>query len=98
MNSAKSALKLCFKMSKQRPWNTRLTSLIVTLSKEPEVSAHAHARILEHPSISAAPLEGNYLPIVIEDVDARGLHRWLEALPGVSNVDVVFCATDADAD
>lgn len=81
-------------MSKERPWNTRLTSLVVTLSADPEMAAHAQAEIVNHESISAAPLEGHYLPIVIEDVDARPIHRWLEELPGVSNVDVVFCSTE----
>ncbi len=84
-------------MSTSRPWNTRLTSLVVTLSADPEVAAPAHGEIVRHPSISAAPVEGHYLPILIEDVDARPIHQWLESLPGVANVDVVFCSTEEPA-
>lgn len=84
-------------MSNQRPWNTCLTSLVVTLSPDPEVTARVQSEIASHESISAAPMEGHYLPIVIEDVDARSIHRWLESLPGVLNVDVVFCSTEEQA-
>ncbi len=81
-------------MSNQRPWNTSLTSLVVTLSPDPAEADRVQSEIANHEAISAAPLEGHYLPIVIEDVDARSIHRWLESLPGVLNVDVVFCSTE----
>ena len=81
-------------MSEERAWKTRLASLVVTLSQDPEAAALAQAEIAKQASISTAPLEGHYLPMVIEEVDARSIHRWLESLPGVSNVDVVFCSTD----
>ncbi len=81
-------------MSRRRPWNTSLSSLVITLSDEGVEAASAVSAIGNHPSITASTREGRYLPIVIEDADARPIHRWLEELPGVAFVDVVFCSTE----
>lgn len=80
-------------MSNTRPWHTPLSSLVVTLSRNEALAAEAEGVIRDHASISAAPREGIYLPILIEHVDARPLHDWLEALAGVQHVDVAFVAT-----
>ncbi|MBK1879886.1 hypothetical protein [Pelagicoccus mobilis] len=81
-------------MSNPRPWHTPLSSLVVTLSQDVELAADAERVIREHKSISTAPREGIYLPVLIEHVDARPLHDWLEALAGVQQVDVAFVSTE----
>lgn len=84
-------------MSKERPWPTALSSLVVTLSDEPETAASTISTIAAHESVSVAPPEGRYLPLTIESADARVIHHWLESLPGVRFVDVVFCSTEMDS-
>ncbi|MDQ8202412.1 hypothetical protein [Pelagicoccus sp. SDUM812003] len=80
-----------------RPWQTPLSSLVVTLSRDPDLARLALDRIRDKRGLTLGELEGQYLPLVIEDADARPIHRWLEALPGVENVDVVFCAFDSES-
>ncbi len=81
-------------MSKQRPWHTALSSLVITLSDDAELAASTATTIAEHEAITAEQLIGSYLPIAIEGTDARPIHRWIESLPGVVYVDVVFCSTE----
>lgn len=81
-------------MQQGRAWHTELSSLVITLSGDRELATEAIARIARHPLIEAGDAEGHYLPVVIEATDARPVHHWLEALPGVAFVDVVFCSTE----
>mgnify|MGYP005845658979 CR=1 FL=1 len=78
-------------MSQKRPWHTALSSLVITLSDD---SAAAVAAITAHESITAERVVDRYLPVAIEAADARIIHDWLNALPGVTYIDVVFCATE----
>lgn len=81
-------------MSKQRPWHTALSSLVITLSDDAELAASTTKKIASHESISVEKAIGAYLPIAIEGADARPIHQWIESLPGVRYVDVVFCSTE----
>lgn len=81
-------------MSKQRPWHTALSSLVITLSDDTELAASTAQTIAAHDAITAEQAIGAYLPIAIEGTDARPVHQWIESLPGVRYVDVVFCSTE----
>ena len=85
-------------MSKQRPWLTALSSLVVTLNDDPELAASTISSIAAHESITAEEPVGDYLPIAIEAADARPIHQWLESLTGVRYVDVVFCSTETTSE
>lgn len=85
-------------MSKQRPWHTALSSLVVTLTDDANLAASTITDIAAHEAISVEKAIGAYLPIAIEAADARPIHQWLESLPGVRYVDVVFCSTEFPED
>ncbi len=82
-------------MSSKRPWNTALSSLVITLCDEEELAAATIREVGAHPAITTGETSGSYLPALIERADARRIHEWLESLPGVRYVDVVFCSTEA---
>jgi len=81
-------------MSQKRPWHTELSSLVVTLCDDGTLAAQTVREIATHAAITVEEAAGNYLPITIEVADARPIHQWLESLPGVQYVDVVFCSTE----
>lgn len=81
-------------MSKKRPWHTALSSLLVTLTDDAELAASTTIEIATHDAIDIEKAIGAYLPVVIEAADARPIHQWLESLPGVRYVNVVFCSTE----
>lgn len=81
-------------MSRKRPWHTELSSLVVTLCGDKTLASDTRQQIAEHASITTEDAIGDYLPLAIESADARPIHRWLESLPGVRYVDVVFCSTE----
>jgi nitrate reductase NapAB chaperone NapD len=81
-------------MSQKRPWHTELSSLVVTLYEDRELAAHTVSAIAAHEAITVEAAVGKYLPLAIEAADARPIHQWLESLPGVLYVDVVFCSTE----
>jgi hypothetical protein len=80
-------------MRKKRPWQTDLSSLVITLSQDQETATSALKSIQGHAAISTETLIEHYLPITIEATDARPIHEWIESLPGVDYIDVVFCTT-----
>lgn len=81
-------------MSPNRPWHTALSSLVLTLSDDEKLVAQTKELISGHESITMEEAIGDYLPLAIESADARPIHQWLESLPGVRYVDVVFCSTE----
>jgi len=81
-------------MSQNRPWQTELSSLVVTLAVDKAVATETIEKIRGHECISVEPTVGNYLPLAIEATNARPIHQWLESLAGVHYVDVVFCSTE----
>lgn len=80
-------------MSKNHELHEALSGLVVTLSQDEKEAESALAAISAHDAITTEKLLGRYLPIAIEAVDTRHIHRWLESLAGVIYVDVVFCST-----
>lgn len=81
-------------MSHQRPWHTALSSLVVTLADDEKLAASTIQTIAAHEAITVEKPIGDYLPVAIEGADARPIHQWMESLPGVRYVDVVFCSTE----
>ncbi len=81
-------------MSQKRPWHTELSSLVITLCDDTELATETTQTIAAHEAITAENAAGAYLPVAIESADARQIHQWLESLPGVLYVDVVFCSTE----
>ena len=81
-------------MSQKRPWHTALSSLVVSLTTDETLAANTILEISANECITAEKAANNFLPVVIEAVDARPIHQWLESLPGVHYVDVVFCSTE----
>lgn len=71
---------------------------MVTLVDDREIATRTTQSIAAHPAISVETAIGNYLPVAIEGADARPIHQWIEALPGVRYVDVVFCSTETTSD
>ena len=85
-------------MSNQRPWHTALSSLVVTLADDAKLAASTITEIAAHEAVTVEKAIGAYLPVAIEAADARTIHQWLEELPGVRYVDVVFCSTELPED
>lgn len=81
------------KMKTERPWNTSISGLVVTLNTSAQSSQCTIESISKNPAITVGIPEGDYLPLTIENTDARIIHRWLESLAGVAFVDVVYCST-----
>lgn len=81
-------------MKQKRPWQTELSSLVISLSNDAELAAKTVREIADNAAITVEKQIGDYLPIAIESTDARLIYQWLESLPGVRYVDVVFCSTE----
>lgn len=81
-------------MRQKRPWQTALSSLVVTLCDDEKIASETIQSIAGHEAITVEEAAGAYLPIAIEATDARPIHQWLESLVGVIYVDVVFCSTE----
>lgn len=62
--------------------------LIVTLSSDPELAAHAHSEIVKHAAIVVDDFEGHYLPILIEESNLQVAILWLRKLPGLLKVEL----------
>lgn len=67
-----------------------LSSLIITLAEDPALRASALARLSAHPGLRLGELGGSWLPAVLDSDDPYGAFRQLEAIPGVTLVEVVF--------
>jgi len=81
-------------MQQKRPWQTDLSSLVITLSSDQTAATNALKIIRAHEAITVEKAINHYLPITIEGTDARPIHEWIESLPGVAYIDVVFCTTN----
>ena len=79
-------------MNTERPWNTSLSGLVITLTQNVNNADSTIAAIRRNPAITVGKPEGQYLPVTIENTNARQIHQWLESLNGVSYIDVVYCA------
>ncbi len=84
-------------MKAKRAWRTPLSSLLVTVTDEECVTAAFRAVLEKMEGVTVGEPVGRYLPLTIEDADARPLHEWLESLPTVVQVDVTFCSVSPES-
>ncbi len=67
-----------------------LSSLIITLSRVPELRETALRQLSHYKALELGELREQWLPAVLSAADAYGAFRNLEAIPGVELVEVVF--------
>lgn len=74
-----------------------LSSLIITLAEEPALRASALAALSARPDLRLGEPGGSWLPAVLDAADPYGVFRELEAVPGVTLVEIVFVELPAAA-
>ncbi len=76
-----------------------LTSgLVITLSSDAALGAEAVAQVGARPEFTPGARHDRWLPVALEardDVASRAAHDWLQTLPGVAYVDVVYVNFDS---
>jgi len=76
-----------------------ISGLILTLSSDAELAAQAIATVSMRAEFMPGERNACWLPVAMEardDAESRDLHDWLNALPGVDFVDVVYVNFDED--
>jgi len=73
-----------------------ITGLVLTLDASTCDVTALLGELRRHDSLCVGQPEGPWLPVTAETDDPRALHRWLESLPGVRAVDVVFVEVVGD--
>ncbi len=74
-----------------------LSSLIITLSKLPELRAAGLLQLSRNPGLDLGLAQEHWLPAVLTSDDPYGAFRAIEAVPGVELVEVVFVELPATA-
>lgn len=70
-----------------------VNGLLITLTEDENLVNDALSAIAARDDIELGDLTGRWQPVVVEADDTGGshdVHEWLQALPGVVMVDVVF--------
>lgn len=80
-------------MNGKRAWKTALSSLLITVKEEAVLTPGFLGVLGKMEGVTLGEPVGRYLPATVENVDARPVHAWLEGLPEVVQVEVVFCST-----
>ena len=75
-----------------------VVGLVLTLSSDEVLAASAAAEVGRWPGVELGAREGAWLALACETGDQMGLHRSLEALPGVLHVDVAFVEVCGEPD
>jgi nitrate reductase NapAB chaperone NapD len=74
-----------------------VSAVAITLCAEPELHHATLAALAAEPAVTVGPRQGPKLAAVL-DTDSRPAERvllsWIEALPGVLHVALVFCSVD----
>ncbi len=74
-----------------------INGLLLKLSPDSEIADAALARICQRPEASLGEVQDRWQPIAVDTPDVRAahdFHEWLEALPGVEQVDVIYVGFD----
>ncbi len=74
-----------------------VNGLLLTLSPDPGLADDARIRIAAHCGTELAPVRDRWLPIAVETPDVKSaheFHEWLESLPGIEHVDVIYVGFD----
>ena len=76
-----------------------ISGLILSLSADEALTAQAVASVSTRTEFMPGERNARWLPVAMEardDAASRDLHDWLNALPGVDFVDVVYVNFDED--
>ena len=74
-----------------------VNGLLLTLSENSEMADAARARICRRPEVLLGNAQDRWQPLAVDTPDvkaAHDFHEWLEALPGVEQVDVIYVGFD----
>lgn len=74
-----------------------VNGLLLTLSANSEMADAARARISRRAEVSLGVPQERWQPLAVDTSDvsaAHDFHEWLEALPGVEQVDVIYVGFD----
>lgn len=74
-----------------------VNGLLVKLSMDPRLADAALARISERPEVMLGDARERWQPLVVDSPDVRtshDFHEWLEAMPGIEHVDVIYVGFD----
>jgi hypothetical protein len=77
-----------------------ISGLILTLNADAELAEQSVATVSARAEFMPGERNARWLPVAMEardDAESRDLHDWLNALPGVDFVDVVYVNFDEDA-
>jgi hypothetical protein len=69
------------------------SGLVITLTSDATLAAQAIAKVTARDEFTSGDRNDRWLPVAMEardDAESRDLHDWLQALPGVEFVDVVY--------
>jgi len=74
-----------------------INGLLLTLSPDSGLAESARARIASRAEVSLGETNERWQALAVETPDvkaAHDFHEWLEALPGVEQVDVIYVGFD----
>jgi len=74
-----------------------VNGLLVKLSLDPLLADAALARISKCPEVLLGDAQDRWQPLAVDTPDVRAahnFHEWLEAVPGVEHVDVIYVGFD----
>ena len=77
-----------------------IAGLSLTLNQDKALVSDSVAALSKRPEIFLGKWQSQYMAAVIDTPnsrDSRDLHRWIESLPGVDFVDVVYVGFDEEA-
>jgi hypothetical protein len=66
------------------------SGLVITLSQDPALARDARAALANRPEIQLGEQRGRWLAAALRVGNPRDEHAWIEQLPGVELVEVVF--------
>lgn len=77
-----------------------IAGLSLTLNKDETLVSEAVAELAKRPEILLGEWKAHYMAAVIDtpsSQESRDLHRWIESLPGIDFVDVVYVGFDEES-
>jgi hypothetical protein len=74
-----------------------VNGLLLTLSPDPALADTVRLQIAQRAEVSLGNAQDRWQPLAADTPDvsaSHDLHEWLEALPGVEQVDVIYVGFD----
>jgi hypothetical protein len=74
-----------------------VNGLLATLATDSLQADSVRALVAMRPEVTLGPARGRWQPLAVDTPDvksAHDFHEWLEALPGVEQVDVIYVGFD----